>query len=119
MDQEALRLSYDQAVEEGYNGDMSEFYTLLQTDTEAADLAYLMAKEEGYKLDQLNFEVLLGLKKKEENFPNLFPSEYQSSNLPSGLKLNTDPEYVDNLFKQKAKTIPRIQKVDTTVPERS
>ncbi len=117
MNQEALRVSYDQAVEEGYNGDMSEFYTLLQTDTEAADLAYLMAKEEGYKLDQLNFEVLLGLKKKEENFPNLFPSEYQSSNLPSGLKLNTDPEYVDNLFKQKAKTIPRIQRVDPTVPE--
>ena len=117
MDQEALRLSYDQAVEEGYNGDMSEFYTLLQTDTEAADLAYLMAKEEGYKLDQLNFEVLLGLKKKEENFPNLFPSEYQSSNLPSGLKLNTDPEYVDNLFKTKERTIPRIQRVDPTVTE--
>jgi len=117
MDQEALRLSYDQAVEEGYNGDMSEFYTLLQTNTEAADLAYLMAKEEGYKLDQLNFEVLLGLKKKEENFPNLFPSEYQSSNLPSGLKLNTDPEYVDNLFKTKERTIPRIQRVDPTVTE--
>ena len=117
MNQEALRVSYDQAVEEGYNGDMSEFYTLLQTDTEAADLAYLMAKEEGYKFDQLNFEVLLGLKKKEENFPNLFPSEYQSSNLPSGSKLNIDPEQVDNLFKTKERKIPKIQKLDPTVPE--
>ena len=69
MNQEALRVSYDQAVEEGYNGDMSEFYTLLQTNTEAADLAYNMATEEGYKSEQLNFELLLGLQKKEENFP--------------------------------------------------
>jgi len=117
MNQEALRVSYDQAVEEGYNGDMSEFYTLLQTNTEAADLAYNMAKEEGYKSDQLNFEALLGLKKKEENFPDLFPSEYQSSNLPSGSKLNIDPEQVDNLFKKREKTIPRIQRLDPTVPE--
>ncbi len=68
MEQEALRLSYDQAVEEGYNGDIAEFYTLLQTNTEAVDLAYNMAKEEGYKNSQKSFEVLRGLKKKRRKF---------------------------------------------------
>ena len=109
MEQEALRLSYDQAVEEGYNGDIAEFYTLLQTNTEAVDLAYNMAKEEGYKNSQKSFEVLLGLKKKEENFPELFPSEYQSSNLPSDVNLNIN----------KKKEPVRIKRLDPTVKELS
>lgn len=86
MNQEAIQTLYSLAVEEGYNGDMAEFFSLLQTNPEAVSTAYDLARDEGYTKSLENFEVLLGLKKKEENFPDLFGSEYPSSNLPSDSK---------------------------------
>ena len=72
MNEEALQQIYSLAVEEGYTGDMAEFYTLLQTNGDALNTVYDIAKDEGYKNSQKSFEVLLGLKKKKKIFQSYF-----------------------------------------------
>ena len=94
MNQEAIQTLYSLAVEEGYDGEMAEFFSLLQTNPEAVSTAYDLARDEGYTKSLENFEVLLGLKKKEENFPDLFSSKYPSSNLPLDSKSPGEPEGV-------------------------
>jgi len=68
MDREALQTMYSVAVDEGYGGDLGEFFTLIQTNPEALDTVYMLAKKEGYKQSMATFELLLGLKKKKKLF---------------------------------------------------
>ena len=88
MDREALQTMYSVAVDEGYGGDLGEFFTLIQTNPEALDTVYMLAKKEGYKQSMATFELLLGLKKKRRSFSRLIRFRISKLKFAFGFKIS-------------------------------
>ena len=62
MNEDALDLAYNLAIEEGYRKSKSDFINLLATDLDALKISYEIAKEEGYTDSLEDFSVLIGNK---------------------------------------------------------
>jgi len=62
MNEDALDLAYNLAIEEGYRKSKSDFINLLATDLDALKISYEIAKEEGYTDSLEEFSVLIGNK---------------------------------------------------------
>lgn len=62
MNEDALDLAYNLAIEEGYRKSKSDFINLLATDLDALKMSYEIAKEEGYTDSLEDFSVLIGNK---------------------------------------------------------
>ena len=63
---EALQAAYEYFTEQGYNGSVEEFVSLLNTNPEALDATYTIFTEQGYAGSMDDFSGFLGLKKKDE-----------------------------------------------------
>ena len=62
----ALQAAYEYFTEQGYNGSVEEFVSLLNTNPEALDATYTIFTEQGYAGSMDDFSGFLGLKKKDE-----------------------------------------------------
>ena len=78
MNNEYLKLAWQDAVNKGYKNSVDDFYTLLSSNDEWLTRSWNDAKEQGYKGDLDSYSRLLGLKKKAETAPEPSPLEQPS-----------------------------------------
>ena len=80
MNQDAIRDAYKLFAENGYKGDINQFYDLLNENEDAVNDAHSIFVKNGYKGDVNQFSDLLGIKKKK-------PEPSKTSTLLSSLGL--------------------------------
>ena len=67
MNQDAIRDAYKLFAENGYKGDINQFYDLLNENEEAVNDAHSIFAKNGYKGDVNQFSGLLGLNREPED----------------------------------------------------
>lgn len=75
MNNEYLKLAWQDAVNKGYKNSVDDFYTLLSSNDEWLTRSWNDARDQGYKGDLDSYSRLLGLKKKAETTPE--PSQLE------------------------------------------
>jgi hypothetical protein len=85
---EALQSAYTYFSEQGYNGSIEEFVTLLNTNPDALDATYTLFTEQGYAGSFDDFSGFLGLKKKDETEIDMVSELETGTSQPSALSRN-------------------------------
>jgi GNAT superfamily N-acetyltransferase len=61
MDEKSLQVAHKLFVKDGYNGDISDFKTLVSTNPKALDVSHKLFVKDGYNGDISDFKTLLGI----------------------------------------------------------
>jgi len=85
---EALQAAYEYFTEQGYNGSIEDFVSLLDTNSEALDATYTIFTEQGYAGSMDDFSGFLGLKKKDETEIDMVSELETGTSQPSTLSRN-------------------------------
>ena len=85
---EALQAAYEYFTEQGYNGSIEDFVSLLDTNSEALDATYTIFTEQGYAGSADDFSGYLGLKKKDETEIDMVSELETGTSQPSALSRN-------------------------------